>query len=64
MLPDLMYYNIRNLPEYIINNKQQNIKNSPDILPEQYPVSDELNVIWIVSFGELGKGNNVSIKIF
>jgi hypothetical protein len=64
MLPDLMHYNIRNLPEYIINNKPQNIKNSPDILPEQYPVTDELSVIWIVSFGELGKGNNVNIKIF
>lgn len=40
-----------------MNNRPQNIKNAPDILPEQYPVSDELNVIWIISFGELGKGN-------
>jgi len=47
-----------------MNNRPQNIKNAPDILPEKYPISDELNVIWIVSFGELGKGNTSNIKTF
>lgn len=64
ILPELMQYNIRNLPEFIMNNRPQNIKNAPDILPEKYPISDELNVIWIVSFGELGKGNTSNIKTF
>lgn len=56
MLPELMHYNIRNIPEVIVNNKPQSMKNVPDFLPEKYPVLDELSVIWIISFGELGKG--------
>jgi hypothetical protein len=56
-----MHYNLRNIPEIIINNKASGIKNSPEILPEKYPVRSNLSVYWIVSFGELGKGTRVLI---
>lgn len=46
-----MLNNIRNIPEAIVNNKAAGIKNSPEVLPEKYPVREELNIIWIVSFG-------------
>jgi hypothetical protein len=35
-----MHYNIRNIPEVIVNNKTANLKNVPDFLPEKYPVID------------------------
>lgn len=50
-----MAHNIRNIPEFIVNHKAAGIKNSPEILPETYPVRDELSVYWVISFGELGK---------
>jgi hypothetical protein len=40
MLPELMHYNIRNIPEVIENNKPQNLKNVPNFLPEKYPIMD------------------------
>ena len=54
-IPEHMLKNIRNIPEVIPNNKAAGIKNSPEVLPEKYEVKDEISVIWIVSFGELGK---------
>ena len=37
-LPEQMLHNLRNIPEAIINNKAAGIKNSPEVLPEVYPV--------------------------
>ena len=51
-----MHHNIRNIPEIIPNNKPPNLKNVPDFLPEKFPVMDEISLIWIISFGEIGKG--------
>ena len=31
-----MLFNIRNLAEYIPNNKTANLKNVPDFMPEKY----------------------------
>lgn len=46
-----MVNNLRNIPEAIANNKAAGIKNSPEVLPETYPVRQDLSFIWVVSFG-------------
>lgn len=50
-LPDKLLFNLRNIPEVIVNNKAAGIKNSPETLPESYPVREEMSLYWIVSFG-------------
>ena len=54
-LPELVLYNVRNIPEIIPNHKQVALKNAPDFLPEKYPVREDLSVFWVISFGELGR---------
>ena len=51
-----MLDNLRHIPEAIANNKAAGIKNSPEVLPEAYPVREDVSILWIVSFGELGRG--------
>jgi len=53
-LPEIMHYNLRNIPELIVNNKQGGIKNSPDFIENS--TQQKLKVIWIISFGEIGRG--------
>jgi hypothetical protein len=62
-LPETLLFNLRNLPEFIVNNKPANLKNVPDILPERYDVRDELSVVWVVSFGEIGRGSPSPMQI-
>ena len=47
----------KNIPEVIVLNKL-NYKDAPPAVPEEYPVLDELTVIWMVSLGQLGKGSS------
>lgn len=54
-LPEIVFYNLRNIPEIIPNNKQVALKNAPDFLPEKYPVREDLSVFWVISFGEIGR---------
>ena len=56
----MVQFNLRNIPEVIVVNKL-NYKDAPAAVLEEYPVRDELNLVWIVSVGQLGMGTSSPI---
>ena len=52
-----MVKNLRNIPDVIKHNKPIQSKNEKidNVHPEKFPVLDKLKIVFVITFGEIGK---------
>ena len=62
-IPDILVYDLRNIPQIIQYNKPKNLKNEPDVHLIAHIPQYKIKLNWIISFGQIGKGTKFTIQI-